>query len=147
MSPYLFLLCSERFSNLLRKAEQSKKITGISVSRGGLRISHLFFADDSLIFCKADKDQANQLMNILEVYGKGSGQVINLEKSAVFFSKNLQRECKVEIAQCLGNIQEAQQGKYLALPMVVTRSREQVFGFIKDSLRSRINNWKNKFLS
>ncbi len=50
LSPYLFLICAEGLSTLLRKVEREKVIQGISISRGGPQVSHLFFADDSLIF-------------------------------------------------------------------------------------------------
>ena len=63
-------------------------------------------------------------MKILKMYEKGSGQSINLEKSSVFFSKNMLQEEKAEVAQQLGNIQTASQEKYMGLPMVITRSKE-----------------------
>ncbi|XP_071912424.1 uncharacterized mitochondrial protein AtMg01250-like [Coffea arabica] len=56
LSPYLFLLCSEGFSNLLRQAIENRKLSGMRISRGGASITHLFFADDSLIFYKEDKE-------------------------------------------------------------------------------------------
>ena len=89
LSPYLFLLCSAGLSNLLKRAEDGKKITGMTISRRGPSISHLFFADDSLIFCKAESSQAKELMYLLKRYEEGSGQIIILEKSSVFFSKNM----------------------------------------------------------
>ncbi|XP_071906193.1 uncharacterized mitochondrial protein AtMg01250-like [Coffea arabica] len=54
LSPYLFLLCSEGFSNLLQKAATEQKVVGMKISSQGPRLTHLFFADDSLIFCKAN---------------------------------------------------------------------------------------------
>ena len=50
ISPYLFLLCVEGLSAMLRKEEEQGNIRGISVSRGAPQISHLFFADDSTVF-------------------------------------------------------------------------------------------------
>ena len=43
ISPYLFLLCAEGLHALLAKAARSKKIQGISISRGGPKLTHLFF--------------------------------------------------------------------------------------------------------
>ena len=50
--PYLFLLCTEGLHGLLAKAAASGEIRGISIYRGGPRLTHLFFADDSLLFCR-----------------------------------------------------------------------------------------------
>lgn len=67
MSPYLFLLCIEGLSTLIKKAVEEGKMGGIAVSRGGPKLSHLFFADDSLIFCKASMEECNELQKILQV--------------------------------------------------------------------------------
>lgn len=53
ISPYLFLLCAEALSSLLTKADRDGKLSGVPTSKKGPRINHLFFADDSLLFCKA----------------------------------------------------------------------------------------------
>ncbi|XP_027150159.1 uncharacterized protein LOC113750373 [Coffea eugenioides] len=147
LSPYLFLLCSEGFSNLLDSAEENKQFTGLKISRNGPRLTHLFFADDSLIFCKADTKHAEELRRILEAYERSSGQVINLEKSSVFFSKNMEHSKKIEVCCRLGNIQMVNQGKYLGLPMVITRTKDQIFGFIRDNMNKHLGSWKQKLLS
>jgi hypothetical protein len=51
LSPYLFLICVEGLSPLLQRADMERKIKGVAASRGGPRLTHLFFADDSLLFC------------------------------------------------------------------------------------------------
>ena len=50
LSSYLFLLCANGFSSLFYDAIRNKAINGISICRGCPMITHLFFADDSLIF-------------------------------------------------------------------------------------------------
>ena len=47
----------------------------------------------------------------------------------------------------LGGIQPVSQGKYLGLPMVISRSKGQLFGYIKDNIKRRMLSWKNKLLS
>ena len=78
LSPYLFLLCSEGFTYLLRKAKRDKRITGMKICRQGPSITHLFFfADDTLIFSKADTKEAEELRQILKMYEKSSGTCHN----------------------------------------------------------------------
>lgn len=54
LSSYLFILCTEALSSLLLHAESTSYISSFLVGRGPLRISHLFFAYDSLLFCQAN---------------------------------------------------------------------------------------------
>ena len=140
LSPYLFLLCAKGFSNLLNNAVRNKQITGVKIARQSPYVSHLFFADDSLIFCKANSDEAGHIKEMLECYGKVSGQQVNINKSAVFFSNNTNGREKEEVLQKLGGIQQVSQRKYLGLPLVVGRSKNSVFRFIKENMLSRIQN-------
>jgi hypothetical protein len=68
LSPYLFILCVEELSYMMDKAVREQKITGIPVAHGGMRMSHLFFADDSLLFCKANVDEWGWIQEILSLY-------------------------------------------------------------------------------
>ena len=72
LSPYLFLLCAEGLSSLIRRAVKNGDMEGLAVSCGGPRLSYLYFADDSLIFCKASMDECNFLQRILQVYEQAS---------------------------------------------------------------------------
>ena len=53
LSPYLFLICAVGLQSLLNKAEVEGHIRGVSICRNGPKVSHLFFADDSVLFCSA----------------------------------------------------------------------------------------------
>ena len=50
LSPYLFLLCSEGLNRMLQKAASNDTIRVFSLCKRGPKISHLFFADDTLLF-------------------------------------------------------------------------------------------------
>ena len=85
--PYLFLLCAEGLSAMLQRDEFDTNLSGISVCRGAPRISHLLFADDCIVFCKALVDEGLKITKILEKYENESGQKLNKEKTSLFFSK------------------------------------------------------------
>ena len=74
LSSYLFLLCTEAFSALIEEANNNNALTGISICRGSLKVTHLFFADDSLLFYKAENMECSKMVEILKQYEAASGQ-------------------------------------------------------------------------
>ena len=51
LSPYLFLVCAIGLQGLIHKAEADGSLRGVSICRNGPCVSHLFFADNSVLFC------------------------------------------------------------------------------------------------
>lgn len=66
LSPYLFVLCLEYLSNLINEAVSRNDLICIKTSRNGPIISHMFFADDLILFAQADLGNANIIMDTLE---------------------------------------------------------------------------------
>jgi hypothetical protein len=73
LSSYFFLLCAKGLSSIISKAEQEDRITGLPITQGGMRLSHLFFADDSLLFCKASLVEWTNVREALTIYEMASG--------------------------------------------------------------------------
>jgi hypothetical protein len=147
LSPYLFIMCAEGLSSLLQKAESERWITGLPITRGGMRLNHLFFADDSLLFCKANIFEWLRIQQVLEIYENASGQKLNRDKTSIFFSRNTRREAKEHITSIAGVSSTRRYEKYLGLPALVGRSRIGAFSAIKSRIWECINGWKEKFLS
>ncbi|XP_019168831.1 PREDICTED: uncharacterized protein LOC109164736 [Ipomoea nil] len=124
LSPYLFLICAEGLSVLLQRAQMSGLIHGCRVARGAPQISHLFFADDSLLFFRADGEEAGVIKQCLGRYEELSGQKVNYHKSSVCFSRNTSVEDREEVAICLQVDQAPNFGKYLGLPSFVGRNKK-----------------------
>lgn len=122
-------------------------MTGLRIARGAPSLSHLFFADDSLIFCKANAGEARQIMRILEVYKQASGQVVNIEKSSLFFSKNIGCRLKDGIMRELMGMRLATHSRYLGLPLPIGRSKRHAFEFIRNKTLERLHGWKERLLS
>ena len=74
LSPYLFLLCSKGLNRLIQGVVREDKIRGFSLCRNGPRNSHLFFVDDTLLFCRAKMGDLLALQDILNLYEQAFGQ-------------------------------------------------------------------------
>ena len=147
LSSYLFLLCIEAFSTLIVDANNKNELNGIYICKGCPKVTHLFFADDSLLFCRVDSQECHMLAEILEHYEAASGQKINADKSSVFFSQNTTSEKRGEVLSILGPMQDSRHGKYLGLPSVIGKSKIQVFAEIKEKVAKKLSGWKEKMLS
>ncbi|KAL0378749.1 UNVERIFIED_CONTAM: Retrovirus-related Pol polyprotein from type-1 retrotransposable element R2 [Sesamum radiatum] len=147
LSPYLFLFCAEAFSGLIRKAEVEGRIRGVAVSRRASPISHLLFADDTLIFCEASTEGLRCISEILAIYERGSSLKINLQKSAMVVSGNVDVNQRVELAHILGVEVVEKHAKYLGLPTVAGRSKRELFEGIKDRFWCKLHSWSAKQLS
>jgi hypothetical protein len=83
VSPYLFLLVANCLSVLMKNYGSQGLIFGIKVSRNAPSISHLLFADDSLLFFKLDADQATHVRELLSAFEKGTGQKLSPDKCSL----------------------------------------------------------------
>ena len=119
----------------------------MKVCRRAPGVSHLLFADDSLIFMKANEPSARRLQEILALYEDASGQMINKEKSAVMFSKGTSQRAKRNFQRILQIRDEAFNERYLGLPIFLGRSKAKAFEYLKERIWKLIQGWKEKFLS
>ena len=86
LSPYLFVMGMEVLSVLIRRAVEGGFISGCNIRRGSgpaANISHLLFADDTIVFCEAKKEHLTHLSWILCWFEAASGLRINLAKSEI----------------------------------------------------------------
>ena len=65
-------------------------------------MSHLLFADDLLLFFRANQEEVQTISDVLQVYATSSGLGINFEKSFVFFNSNTDVDQKERIKAALG---------------------------------------------
>ena len=129
LSPYVFVLGMEVLSALLRRAVGGGFISGCRIQgRGGMEInvSHLLFADDTIIFCEARQDHITYLSWILVWFEVASGLGINLAKSEVIPVGEVE---DIEVlAMELGCKVGALPSVYLGLPLGAKHKTMAMFG-------------------
>lgn len=122
----------EGFTALIQDYARRRLITGIQITRGAPILSHMFFAEDSLIYCKANEAEAYQINRMLQIYDRTSDQQINKTKSSVLFNCNTIQEERVIVYNTL-NFQEAiEWTTYPGLPNLVGRNKMVMFGYLKN---------------
>ena len=71
-------------------------------SQSGPGFSHIFFADDLLLFAKANARNSETILEILDHFCEISGQKVSNSKSRVVFSPNVDDQTKISICNKLG---------------------------------------------
>lgn len=147
LSPYLFLLVTEGLHALFAKAEMDGALLGVSIYAVGPKISHLLFADDSLVFCRATMPKCVLIQALLNVHEQAFGQNINRGKTNIFFSANTPYRTHVAISNFLGVLVIQRYEQYMGLPSLVGREKKKSFSLIKKRIWKKLKGWKEKLLS
>lgn len=147
LSPFIFIICAEVLSRILMREEETGGIQGAKIAKNCTPITHMMFADDVVLFGPATKREAEGFKECLDLYCNWSGQEISLEKSGVFFSKNIKPQ-KASDLRCIlqmGNI--SKDTVYLGMPLFPSRSKNKTYGFTLDRITAKVEGWKSKMLS
>jgi len=114
-------------STLIKESNAPKSGIGIKLSPRSERIPCLFFADDCLLFCKADATACSNLKSVLAAFCSSSGQLINYHKSTLTFSTNATANQRQLVAGIFNITHSASLGKYLGCPVFQKKPNQTVF--------------------
>jgi hypothetical protein len=119
----------------------------VGFGRDGPTVTHLLFADDSVVFLEASASNLEALKGILQQYEACSGQRVNLHKSSIYFGKGTTATVKTLLKNKVGIQCEALSERYLGLPTVVGRSKNGDFKHLSDRSRGKVAGLKGQGLS
>jgi hypothetical protein len=139
----MFLLAVVGLS-CLSKHSFSSELHGLKVAPTAPAVSHLLFADGSLLPFKAETVVVAKVQGVLDLYCMASGQQINRDKSSIFFSKRCPGAIKEGVKLTLQVQSESLNEKYLGMPLDVGRAKDGAFKYLKDKVWSRIQGWLEK---
>ena len=110
---------------------------------GHISSSHLLYADDILIACRANKENAITINKALEKFGGWSGQQINSEKSYILFSKNTKMIDRRAVKDVMGFKEMGDKSMYLGNNLVFGQKKSKEFGALKDRIQRRLEGWQS----
>ena len=108
-------------------------------------VSHLLFADDTLVFCDTFQDQMAYLSWLLMWFEAISGLRINLDKSEILpigRVENLE-VLALEVGCNVGRLPTS----YLGIPLGANHKSVAVWDGVEERFRKRLAMWKRQFIS
>lgn len=140
-APYLpiFLSFVLNVSHGIHNAITAGKWHPIMLSRNGIPLSHLFFADDLFLFAEATVEQAQVISAVLANFCTCSDAKINANKTLLFFFKNMGDTDISRISGFLGFLVTSDLGKYLGVPLHHSRVSSSMFQNIVDKVEKRLS--------
>ncbi|GKC69158.1 RNA-directed DNA polymerase, eukaryota, reverse transcriptase zinc-binding domain protein [Tanacetum coccineum] len=146
ISPYLFTLVMEVLNLLIQKNIEESKGFKYHFGCKKLKITHLCFVDDLLIFCHGDLESVKIMKKSLDEFSGVSSLLPNMHKSTVFFGGLSSAE-----QHSIINIIPFSVGKlpirYLGVPLLTKKLNISDCKPLISKVKTKVNDWKNKALS
>ncbi|GJV99694.1 putative RNA-directed DNA polymerase [Tanacetum coccineum] len=110
------------------------------------RIINLCFADDLFLFARGHPNSVSVIMDALEEFKQASGLVPIITKSTTFFC-NVPNAIKASILNSMPFVEGVLPVRYLGVPLISSRLLYYDCIILVETLESRVNDWRNKFVS
>ncbi|XP_028106830.1 uncharacterized protein LOC114305894 [Camellia sinensis] len=147
LSLFLFNLVVEALNILLQRAMELRLLKGVSVGANDeVKLSHLQFADDSLLFCEVELLEVLNLKRILRCFEVASGLKINYHKSVVC-GIGISGSALTEFAFLLNCKTQNLPLKHQGLPLGANPRRKKTWKPIVAKVKLRQAGWKMRLLS
>lgn len=108
----------DKLSHLILHQVDIGKWISPRAGRNGPFISHLMFADDLLLYGRASVEQMQCVLQVLDQFCSLSGQQVSIEKSCLYFSKNVTPQVRRDLVQLSGFREASDLGKYLGVRLI-----------------------------
>ncbi|XP_077251856.1 uncharacterized protein LOC143891093 [Tasmannia lanceolata] len=146
LSPFLFVIVAETLSRLIVSGCALGLFQGFKIARDRVEVSHLQFADDTLLFCCLDEASIANIKGAIRCYEMFSSQKVNFHK-LFLFAINMPLALASSFARMLGCKLDSLPSKYLGLPLGVGRPRKHLWDPVVERIDKRLDTWKRNLIS
>ena len=148
LSPFLFIIAMEGLNDMLKIAQEKSWLRGFRVSSrvgADLEITHLQYADDTLVFCDANQNQLKILRVIFVLFEAISGLHINWNKSFLYPVNEVPD--LPSLARILGGRTGVLPTTYLGMPLGAKSKSIGIWNGVIEKCEKSLVNWKSQYLS
>jgi hypothetical protein len=146
ISPYLFVIAMEVFTKIMENYTRAGSGFSFHPRCSRLKLTHLCFADDLLLFCDASIPFISIVKAALLEFERISGLKANPSKSSLFcssISARIKDLLLVELQMKEGVLPV----RYLGVPLISSRLSAEDCRMLLEKISRRIDSWTSKNLS
>ncbi|CAL1406935.1 unnamed protein product [Linum trigynum] len=147
LSPCLFTLIMDVLSFMLEKMCMAGNISGFCMDETNMvgEVTHLLFADDTLIFCEASYDQVLNILAALVCFQAVTGLKINIEKSVMITIGDVPNP--EFFAAVFGCKWSKEPSNYLGFPLGAKVNAISTWDPVISKFQKRLEGWRGRYLS
>lgn len=76
--PYIFVLCMERLAHIIKDFVRQGMWKLLKFGRAGTKLSHIFFADDMVLFGESSDNRMDMMLDCLNTFFKALGPRVSI---------------------------------------------------------------------
>ncbi|KAK1297873.1 hypothetical protein QJS10_CPB14g00976 [Acorus calamus] len=146
LSPLLFVIVSNVFNRMMKRAMESGWVKGLSSREGGSIISHVQYADDTFVLSKARIDAVRGVKFVCRCFELVLGLQVNFQKSSIT-GIHVDNNFMARLAHILSCEVKQFPLLHLGLPLHVARMGKCEWAPLVSRFERRLEGWKSSFLS
>ncbi|XP_016178055.1 uncharacterized protein LOC107620404 [Arachis ipaensis] len=144
--PLLFVLVFDVLHRMVGEAVKNKHISHLLVGKDNIELSHLQFADDTILFCPPEEETIRNYARLLRCFEMMSGLSINFDKSSLI-PINCEQPWTHNMCNLLGCKEANLPMRYLGISLRVNPRRVSTWKTVIDKVEEKLSLWKAKVLN
>lgn len=146
LSPFIFTLVADGLSALLKRAEAGGLVEGFEVRDERIMVSHLQFANDTILFLKAENENIRNMDMCLKIFEATSGLKMNMTKSCM-----VRIFVEVHSLDSFSRMMGCRVGKwpikYLRMPLAGNPRSIVFWDPVVEKVLKKLVTWKRNYIS
>lgn len=145
ISPLIFVICTEYFTRLMNVVATQERFEYHTQCKS-LKLNHLCFADDVLMFCKGEFQSILLMLRALKSFSIVSGLETNAAKSNIY-GVNMTSQCVDDVCELTGYQKGALPFRYLGVPILARRISKIDCETLLNKMTAKVQSWGSRHLS